>query len=114
MQAYRTIENLFEKTAGAASRLFSNPLVFIAAVGLTGVWFCMHDWHALNWSDTIRDILLSTMFLGFFIIQKTFSHFSQALHLKVNELVTANENARNGIIKAEEQTNEEIAEMAKE
>ena len=114
MEIYRSIENLFEKMSNIAFRMFSNSLVFMAAVGLTVFWFCVHDWQAINMSDAIHDIIVAITFLSFFIIQRTFTHFAQALHLKVNELVTANENARNHVIKAEEKTGEEMMEMAKE
>src|SRR6185295_7982 len=89
MQLYRAIENLFEKMSNMALRVFSNSLVFMAALGLTAFWFCVHDWHTINMSDAIHDIIIAITFLSFFIIQRTFTHFSQALHLKVNELVTA-------------------------
>ena len=114
MEIYKNIESLFERMANAAIRLFRNPLVFIGAVGITVFWFCVHDWHNINMTDIVRDVILSITFLSFFIIQKTFSHFSQALHLKLNELVAAHENARNLVVKSEEKSVAQIKELAKE
>ena len=114
MEIYRKIENLFEKICAVGFRLFSNSIVFIAALALTIVWFAVHDWHSMTFTDTVRDVILAITFLSFFMIQKTFSHFSQALHLKLNELIAAQDKARNHVIKAEEKSVEEIKELAKE
>lgn len=114
MEIYKNIESLFERMANASIRLFKNPLVFIGAVGVTVLWFCVHDWNNMILPDIIRDVILAITFLSFFIIQKTFSHFSQALHLKLNELVAAHENARNLVVKSEDKSVEEIKELAKE
>ena len=96
-----------------AFRLFSNSMMFIGALLLTVFWFCVHDWHTMNLSDGIRDVIVAITFLTFFIIQRTFTHFSQAMHLKLNELVTANASAHNHIIRAEKKSGEEMKEMAK-
>jgi low affinity Fe/Cu permease len=114
METYKKIETRFEKLANRASLLFASPLVFIAAVILVAFWFSVTDWSHTRLADGIRDIILAITFLSFFIIQRTFLHFSQALHLKVNELVAAHDKARNEIIMAEKKTGEEIAELGKE
>ena len=114
MSVYKTIENAFEKASDAMARLFRNPLVFLMAVAYVIYWFYKHDWKTMGSTDSIRDVILAITFLSFFIIQKSFSHFSQALHLKLNELVAAHDNARNLIIKAEDKSGEELTELAKE
>jgi low affinity Fe/Cu permease len=113
MSLYITIETLFERMANAALRLFGNSIVFMAAVVLVIVWFCVHDWHHTTLVEGIYHIIIAITFLSFFIIQRTFTHFSQAMHLKLNELVTANENAHNHVIRAEQISGEEMKEMAK-
>ena len=114
MGTYKQIENYFERTANVVSLLFGNSLVFTGAVALVVIWFLVHDWSTTSLSDAIGDIILAITFLSFFIIQRTFTHFSLALHLKLNELVAAHDNARNELIKAEKKTGEEIAELGKE
>ena len=49
-----------------------------------------------------------------FIIQKSFNRFSAALHLKINELVAANENARNAVMNVDVKTEYEINELTQE
>jgi low affinity Fe/Cu permease len=59
-------------------------------------------------------VILGITFLSFFMIQKSFNRFSASLHLKLNELVSAHDNANNAIINVENKTEEEIKEIAKE
>jgi low affinity Fe/Cu permease len=113
MGLYKKIENQFERMSNIALRVFGNSMVFIAAVLLVIVWFCVHDWKNLTLTEGIYHIMTAITFLSFFIIQRTFMHFAQAVHLKINELVTAHDKAHNHFIKAEEKTSEEMNEMAK-
>ena len=88
--------------------------MFTVAMILVAVWFGVHDWKNIKLCEVLEHIIIAITFLSFFIIQRTFTHFSQALHLKINELVTANKYAHNHIIKAEEKSGEEMREMARE
>jgi low affinity Fe/Cu permease len=114
MSLYKTLERIFEKAAASIAALFSNSLVFLAALAVIIYWFAVHQWSGMSLTDALRDIILSIMFLSFFIIQRSFSHFSQALHLKLNELVASHEKARNQIVKAEEKTDEELKALSRE
>jgi low affinity Fe/Cu permease len=114
MGLYKKVETLFERMANKALILFGNSIVFAAALALVIVWFCSHDWKNTRLSETLQDIIIAITFLTFFIIQRTFIHFTQSLHLKVNELVAATENARNHVIKADKKSTEEMKEMAVE
>lgn len=62
----------------------------------------------------IGDIIFGITFLSLFIIQKSFNKFSGSLHLKVNELVSSHEPAKNSVINAEEKTEREITELSRE
>lgn len=105
---------MFERTANISLAIFSNSMVFLCAIVLIIYWFATRDWADSNKTDIIRDIIVSITFLTFFIIQRVFNHFAQSLHLKVGELVAAHDKARNHLIKAEEKTDEELKELAKE
>jgi low affinity Fe/Cu permease len=60
------------------------------------------------------DVIFTVTFLSIFIIQKSVNRFSAALHLKLNELVSAHDKANNEMINVEEKTEEEIKELAKQ
>jgi len=113
IRGYKTVETLFERMANAALRLFGNSIVFMLALVLVVVWFCVHDWKHTTLSEGMYHAIIAITFLSFFIIQRTFTHFAQALHLKLNELVTSNEHAHNSVINAELLSGAEMKEMAK-
>lgn len=111
---YRNLELVFEKIANIAFRVFRNSVVFMLAIAVIIYWMLDRDWQHASKTDTIRDIILAVTFLSFFLIQRTFSHFSDALHLKINELVAAHDKAGNHFIKAEDKSDEELKELGKE
>ena len=111
---YRNLELVFEKIANIGFRVFRNSLVFMLAIAVIIYWMIDRDWQHANKTDIIRDIILSVTFLSFFLIQRTFSHFSDALHLKINELVAAHDKAGNHFIGAEEKSDEELKELGRE
>jgi low affinity Fe/Cu permease len=111
---YRHTETIFEKVTSFATIVLGNSLTFIAALGLvvyflTNKAFCEQDMQ-----HCIRDIIHGIAFLTLFVIQKEFNRFAASLHLKINELVIANESARNSVINVEAKTEHEITELAKE
>jgi len=114
IKLYRATELLFEKITNVATQLFANSIVFILAIVFVIYWLIDRDWHKIDKTDGVRDVILAVTFLSFFIIQRNFNHFSSALHLKVNELVSAHENARNHLIKVEDKSDEELRELSKE
>lgn len=111
--AYKNVETLFERMANMSLNLFGNSIVFIGAVILVIVWFAVHDWEETTPTEGIYHVIIAISFLSFFIIQRTFTHFAQAIHLKLNELVAATENAHNHVIKAEQISSAEMKEMSK-
>ena len=62
----------------------------------------------------VGDFIFGTTFLSLFIIQKSNNRFSAILHLKLNELIASHEPASNSVIHAEEKSEREIIELAKE
>lgn len=113
-KAWQYLDNYFDKLSVTATRIFGHWLVFIMALGIIAYWMLGRDWHTTTAVDAIRDFILCVTFLSFFIIQKSFSRFSKALQLKLDELVATQEKARNDLIKAEDKTEAELTEMSKE
>jgi len=111
--AYLFLENLFEKFSVVALKIFGSSITFIIAVLLIIFWLLLSDRSMMTFQDEIRDIILSVTFLNFFIIQKTQNRMSAAMHLKLNELVKAHENASNTLLNVEKKSGAEIAEMEK-
>jgi low affinity Fe/Cu permease len=110
---YQFIENLFEKFSTVTLKIFSNSITFIFAVLLVIFWFVESDHSGEGLQGLIRDIILAITFLSFFIIQKTQNRLSAATHLKLNELVKAQENASNTLLNVEKKSGAELAELEK-
>ena len=104
----------FEKLTSVATAILSNSISFIIALCTVIYWLSNERFYAQDIHARIGDVILGFTFLSLFIIQKSFSRFSASLHLKVNELVASHEAASNAVINAEEKTEEEIIELAKE
>ena len=111
--AYHFIETLFEKFSTISLKVFSNSITFIVAVVVVIFWLLQAD-YSEGLHGVIRDVMLAITFLSFFIIQKTQNRLSAATHLKLNELVKAQENASNMLINVEKRSQKEIEELARE
>lgn len=110
---YRLLERIFENFSTAAIKVLGNSITFLIAVILVIVYLATQHVYNENFHDVIYDIILCVTFLGFFIIQKSFNKYSTALHLKMNELLAAHEQASNHMVNIENKTEEELKELEK-
>ncbi|MBA2248979.1 MAG: low affinity iron permease family protein [Chitinophagaceae bacterium] len=109
---YRKAESLFEKFSMLATRMLGNSITFIVALILVFLYFTDKHVQDQPRDKTIMAIINSVTFLCIFIIQKSVNRFSAAVHLKINELVSAHENASNELVNIEEKSEEELKELA--
>ncbi len=111
---YQRIEKIFEKLTSIITVILGNSLSFILALAMVIFWWSNDEFTSKGIHQTIGDIIFGTTFLSLFIIQKSFNRFSALLHLKINELISSHESASNTVIHADNKTEHEIAELAKE
>lgn len=111
---YISVEHLFEKLTSLVTTILGNSITFIVALALVLFWWTNNIFTTRDLHQIIGDIIFGITFLSLFIIQKSFNRFSGSLHLKLNELVSSNETARNTVMNAEEKTEREITELSKE
>ena len=111
---YHKAESGFEKLTSLATMILGNSITFLFALCLVLFWWMNNLTNHPSIHEIIGDIIFGLTFLCLFIIQKSFNRFSAGLHLKVNELVSATENAKNTVMNAEVKTELEIIELAKE
>ena len=111
---YHSVENSFDKFSSYVLNLLGSSITFILALLLVGWWLLDRSFFEQTTCDMIRDIILSITFISFFIIQKSFNRYTKALHIKLNELVAAHDNANNNIVNIEGKTEQELTEIAKE
>ena len=111
---YSKLENSFDKLSQYAVRIFGNPVSFILALLLVLSWFATRDYKDADAHQILRDVMIAFTFLIFFIMQKSFNRLNTAMHIKLNELVSAHEKASNRIVKVEDKSEEELKMMDQE
>lgn len=111
---YRKLEKKFEKLTSIVLSILGSSIAFVIALVIVIFWLTQKEFYTQSLHECISDVFLAITFLAFFMIQKWFNHFSASLHLKLNELVSAHDNANNAVINIENKTEEEIREIAKD
>ncbi len=106
----------FRRFATAAAGWMGSPLAFIWSVVIIVVWACTGS--AFHYSDTWQLVINTgtsvVTFLMVFILQYTQTRDTQAMHLKLDELLRAVKRARNEIIAVEDQSDEDIQALKEE
>src|SRR6476660_7417 len=100
----------FERFSASVTRVTGKPAAFIVAFliiiawGVTGpVFHYSNTWQLIiNTSTTI------VTFLMVFVIQQSQNKDTLAIHLKLNELIAANELTSNRLVASEDLTDEEL------
>jgi low affinity Fe/Cu permease len=90
--------------AVGSSRAFQGALALIIMWGVTGPLFHYSD----TWQLVINTTTTIVTFLMVFLIQNTQNRDAHAIHLKLDELIRANKNARNKLLALEEMSDEEL------
>jgi low affinity Fe/Cu permease len=111
---YGFTEKIFEKLVSLVTCILGDSITFILAFILVLFWWANNLFTTRDVHQIVGDIIFGTTFLSLFIIQKSFNRFSGSLHLKVNELLSSHESAKNSVINAEEKSEREITELSKE
>jgi low affinity Fe/Cu permease len=107
---------IFRRFATGAAGWMGSPLAFIWSLVIIVVWACTGP--AYHYSDTWQLVINTgtsvVTFLMVFILQYTQTRDTQAMHLKLDELLRAVKRARNEIIAVEDQSDEDIQALKEE
>jgi low affinity Fe/Cu permease len=103
----------FAKFAHQASTFAGHYVAFMAALLLLVIWGVSGP--IFGFSDTWQLVINTTTtiitFLMVFLIQNTQNRDALAMHLKLDELIHSIESADNRIIRAEDESDEELTEL---
>jgi low affinity Fe/Cu permease len=100
----------FTRFAKGTSRATGRPIAFALAVGLIAVWATTGP--MFHFSDTWQ-LVINTgttviTFLMVFLIQNTQYRDSEAVHLKLDELIRSNQGAHNALLDLEDLDDKEL------
>jgi low affinity Fe/Cu permease len=105
-----SLSNGFDKLAHWTARHAGRPATFALALAVIVVWGL--SGLVFQWSDTWQLIINTgttiVTFLMVFLIQNTQNRDTEALQLKLDELIRVNGKARNRLLRLEELTEEEM------
>jgi len=101
---------LFDRFARWVERQSGSPTTFLVAVALVVIWAVtgpIFDWSE-TWQLVINTGTTIVTFLMVFLIQSTQSRDTRAIHLKLDELIRVNKEARNSLLNLEDLSEAEI------
>lgn len=105
--------DIFHRIARSTARHMGQPAAFVTAVGIIVLWAVTGP--LFGWSDTWQLIINTgttiVTFLMVFLIQNTQNRDSEAVQLKLDELIRATKRARNTMLDLEELSEEEIEKL---
>ena len=101
---------LFTRLAKGTSRLAGRPATFAVVIVLVALWAAAGPafHYSESWQLTINTGTTIVTFLMVFLIQNTQNRDTEALQLKLDELIFANETARNRLLRLEELSEDEM------
>jgi low affinity Fe/Cu permease len=99
-----------------SARHLGHPFAFVLAIAIIVAWAVTGP--VFHWSNTWQLIINTgttiVTFLMVFLIQNTQNRDSEAIHLKLDELIRATKRARNSLLDLEDYTEEEIKKLHEE
>ncbi|MEI7510254.1 MAG: low affinity iron permease family protein [Flavobacterium sp.] len=108
------VEKEFENLTSLATKVLGSTVTFLLALCLVIYWWANNLFSSNNWHQNIGDLIFGITFLSLFIIQKSFNRYSALINLKLNELVSSNQEANNSVLNTQKKTESEITELIKE
>jgi low affinity Fe/Cu permease len=110
------LNELFRKLARKSSDALGSPWVFVLNVLLILLWLATGPF--ANFSDTWQLVVntATTVFtyLAVFLIQNTQNRDAKAMHIKLDELISSVEGARNRLVDLESLSDEELERLQRQ
>lgn len=110
MKNHRKEMNIFEKLSHIATVFTGTTKAFIVALSIILIWLLTGPFFDFSdtWQLVINTSTTIITFLMVFLIQRMQNKDSQAIHLKLNELIASLKGPSNRLIDVEDLTEEEM------
>jgi low affinity Fe/Cu permease len=107
--------NIFDRIAKRIAHLMGHPAVFAMACLVIVVWAALGPvlGYSDSWQLVINTSTTIVTFLMVFLIQNTQNRDSEALHLKIDELLRALDAADTRLVDLEERSEQELEQLRK-
>ncbi|CAN5255465.1 low affinity iron permease family protein [soil metagenome] len=107
---------LFTRFAKWTSKVTGKPITFLLAIGVVVVWALTGPIFNYNetWQLVINTGTTIITFLMIFLIQNTQNRDTEALQLKLDEIIRSMDQTRNQVLDLEELDEEELDEIREE
>jgi low affinity Fe/Cu permease len=106
---------MFKRFASAASRATGKPITFVLAALIVAVWGVSGPLFGFSdtWQLVINTGTTIITFLMVFLIQNTQNRDSEAMHIKMDEMIRAIEGAHNALLDLEELEDDDLDRIRK-
>ena len=103
-------QSWFSRFAKGTARLSGRPVTFALAAGVVIVWAITGPFFGFSdtWQLVINTGTTIVTFLMVFLIQNTQNRDAEAVHVKLDELIRANESAHNALLDLEDLDESEL------
>lgn len=100
----------FSRLAQWVARRSGHPAAFLAALALVAAWAASGPWFGFGdtWQLAINTVTTIATFLMVFLIQNQQTRDSEAMHVKLDELIESTPGARRDLLDLEEMPEEEL------
>jgi low affinity Fe/Cu permease len=111
-----SVRDVFDRIAGRVTRAVGSPIAVGLAVVVILVWAVTGPIFGFSdtWQLAINTGTTIVTFLMVFVIQTTQNRDSEAMHLKLDELIRAVQGARDEYITVEQESEEDLARRERE
>jgi low affinity Fe/Cu permease len=108
-----TLNDAFRKFSLLSANALGSTWMFAMNVILILVWLVSGPFFAYSdtWQLIVNTVTTVLTYLAVFLIQNTQNRDSQAIHLKLNEVITSMEGARNKIVDLKDLSDEELEKL---
>lgn len=100
----------FQKFSRTIARTSGHPLAFVLAIGIVVIWALAGPWVRFGntWLLVINTVTNIVTFLMIFLIRNAQNRESEAVQLKLDELIRATKAAHNSLLDIEELSEDEL------